>query len=754
MNVRLSDSWLCVVLAGIAALCTAAPAMAQVSATPTSQTLDRVAVFGATRVVEMAFADPTRTVDVIDDGISGAGFLACKLTATSGLYCLDGRILKRWPNPKLPAQFTSVLQCDDPVLRLDTKKPNPCTSMTVDQQGAIWLAGRKANSHSLLKVLPKIAGLCPTGFTALSRTPALCAREYAAGRPLILDLSSIDGDAAADLNPGCAACASGTGLLALEDRKKVVFFRDQPGATPVDIASGKSGWSLLGGETLQSATLLQIRRVSGSAVDSYALVTTSTGRVMAVDTGIGGSAFPVFNVPVERRANSAACNALTPLYGLRASSKSMRVYLSDRTYCQVVAAEPVADTGKPFKLANVQENGADLTLSTGGIAVDEPTLAPGIALDFADCFDSCDAIPGPPGGPAAATFSGVQLGSVASGLTLFQIKNIPDCRYIPATCQTLLGVTNLVAAGVIVDPDSRGHPAAQYLNVTPLLPREIRNLFDASGVPPRGLPPLWISPQYRGQATSGYRFEAFFGVPEEGVIFRETFDGEFRIASLTGSELGCVLGYPPGTSLATLRRWDLGTSVSDRFVGIGGNYIDTLANTGCGSSLLTFRGKSLLPYKLEVTPDTYDGTRVVVNNDAVFARLIDHLYDELDTVRSQLACVDVDSGTGTALPPLSAANCTTLASQWANGRDKLNKCLGATVQPKQSSGDQTCQAFDTQFRAYQSALESMAPSGLDTGNRYGELVQRSKVILHVFRERFLPSVPAGGFCVEAGTCAP
>ncbi len=65
--------------------------------------------------------------------------------------------------------------------------------------------------------------------------------------------------------------------------------------------------------------------------------------------------------------------------------------------------------------------------------------------------------------------------------------------------------------------------------MTPLLPLEIRLLFDDSGIPPAGLPPLLISRQYRAQARTGFVFEAFFVITEAGVRFRKTFTAEFDV---------------------------------------------------------------------------------------------------------------------------------------------------------------------------------------------------------------------------------
>ena len=76
----------------------------------------------------------------------------------------------------------------------------------------------------------------------------------------------------------------------------------------------------------------------------------------------------------------------------------------------------------------------------------------------------------------------------------------PDCRYVPQACLDLLPPAGdtaasddarralLIGLGVIKTLDPYGadklNPAAQLLNVTPLLPAEVTSLFDASGTPP------------------------------------------------------------------------------------------------------------------------------------------------------------------------------------------------------------------------------------------------------------------------------
>ena len=74
------------------------------------QTLDRTNVFNSTKVLETEFGDPARTVDFTLLGMAPVvGFTACQLTASRGLYCLDGKDVRNWPNPKL-ATGTGALQ--------------------------------------------------------------------------------------------------------------------------------------------------------------------------------------------------------------------------------------------------------------------------------------------------------------------------------------------------------------------------------------------------------------------------------------------------------------------------------------------------------------------------------------------------------------------------------------------------------------------------------------------------------------------
>ncbi len=760
------------------------------------QTLDRVQVHSIDSVLEMEFSDPKRATDFTNTGIAGSAFRACKLTALDGLYCLDGQFIRNWPDTEDPSDFNTVIDCDDPGLNLDARTTEPCTGLTVDSSGSLWIAGKnKRRTHSLIKSVKKSGtGSCPPGFVPLTQSN-YCADEVATGRPLLVDINSVDSEAAEEF-------PFGQGILGLEERKSAVFFPE--GGMPIVIASGKSAWNLVGNEQLLDIAMVQVANASGS-IQSHVLVTTSIGRVLAINADGSGSAVEVFDIAANRVPTSVQCDFTGAGYGIRASAKSGLVYVTDRQFCEVVALMPITnDSGQLSHLAIAQEPIFDagvpvcqdslddptatppcpasgqamqnlrLSTSSGSATYppEAPTVAPGIGIDLDDCAGSCTLVVGSDGN-VAASLSNVSLASQESGMTLFQIKNIPDCRYVPQVCRNLLGVQDLVAAGVILDLDSLspGNPAAQLLNLTKLLPTEITDLFAAAG----GLPDMLMSRQYRGQRNNDFTFEAFFGVTEDGVIFRDTFNGEFDVDALSGTELGCELNLPADSPLYTINEgqpneetgtlnWDIVTTVSENFVTftdpdllpLSPQHVDTLSNNDCGSSRTIGSRWSLKPYNLEVTPCTWNGDPLDVwvtdgncpvgapetPDDAVLAKLLLSLYDDLGAALNQVACVDVDSAGG---PPLSGSNCATLNAQWLNGKDKLDKCWSATQEPKQSSGDQNCQAFVSQLTGFRNTLAGVSAFGPDPANRRGELRARVEVIFHLYEERFTPSIPAAGF---------
>lgn len=719
------------------------------------QTLDSVYVHSQTDVLDMAFDDPLRMSDFTNTGISGTNYLACKRTAIAGLFCLDGTDVVRTPNVANPMSSFVAIDCEDPALDLDTKKGEPCTALTVDATGVVWLGTKtRGKTHGLWKAIPNPGlGACPMGLVSIMGG-TYCALEVATGRPLLVDLSSIDGDFAASF-------VLGPGILGLEERKTAVFFPSVGGA-PVVIASGKQAWGLAGPEQLMSVTAIQVSNSAGDPF-SYVLATTTNGRVLATLADGSGGAFEVFDIPASRPASTPACPAADAHFGIRSSSKSGFIYVTDRQFCQASALVANANAaGTLINLSYAIENVSDdLVLSTGSHAPVGPTVSPGISIDLDDCAGTCTLVVDAQGDPAAS-LNNVQLASLASGLTLFQVKNIPDCRYDPATCETLLGIApgGLIGANVVADPDGTGLPKAQLLNVTKLLPAEITELFAMSG----GLPDMWLARQYRGQKANNFTFELFFGVTEDGVIFRDTFEGIFNVQALAGASLGCTPitpgTLPPETPVSSLLLWDIIATVSERYEtfskGVPLSRVATTINAACGSSKSSDTRWSLKPYNLEVTPCTYNGDLgdvwssdgncpvggAELVDDAVFAKLLLSLFDDFKIALDATACVDID-GNGTA--PLSTASCSALSANWTNAKDKLDKCWDATQKPKQSAGSQNCQSFVSQLNNLRSTLNGVLVSGTDVANRVGELKSRLKVVTHVHDDRFVPSIPADGF---------
>ena len=762
-----------------------------VRAQTVQQVLDSVYINGVTRAAEMPFADSTQRSplpEYIDRGIGGSSLRGCTLTAIHGLYCLDirsdGKFIVNWPNPAKVEYSTSmpphvpsydIINCND-IPGLDSRKDETCTTFTVDLGGSIWLGGKdKGKSYSLVEAIEvPVADTCPGGYGALpvlsSNGKRYCSRMVSSGRPLLVDIYPIDGDVAEQFTLFGSGPLSGN--LMLEERKTATFA--QSDGTTIEIASGKRDWGLIGSELLQGITLLQKAGDTAADTRNYVLVTTTLGRVLAYDTAGGHPAFPVFDIPAHREA-ATPCSADAPAFSVRTGTKTGFIYAGDSQYCEVSALEPAYDAdGNLTNLVDAVEGGQNLTLSTRSdgdyIAPTNITVSPGVSINLNDCADPympCTLVVNSTGSPIA-TLSNVQLYDTGiSGMTLFQIENIPDCRYVPGDCLAELdipdngsgAVETLISAGVIVplkplDPVARLNPAAQRLNLTKLLPAEVTELFDEP------LPDMLLSRMYRGQKINDFRFGGFFGRTEDGVVFRNVFYGEFDISGLAGSSLGCA------ENLGSLD-WDVLTTVSERYVSASQPYaatdpqhLTTIINSGCGTSRTAGSRWSLKPYNLEMTPCTYnpdpadnwagDGQCVVghpeeeVADDAVYGKLLLELLDEFGGTLEQLACTDsYNENGGTA--PLSATDCSAVRADYLNTLDKFDKCWDATQQPKQSSGNQTCQAFDVQLASLESTVSGLTSIGPDVANRAGELWARVITIRHVYDTRFTPSLPPDGF---------
>ena len=713
----------------------------------TRQALDTVDSFNPTSIIEMQFHDPDRTQDFINLGLTGTSISACQLTSLDGMFCLDqGKFIKHWPEIEEPGTSVNEFSCAHAALGLVAT--NPCTTMTVNQSGAFLLSGKKSNNkYNLIKVIAKAGSNCPSGWSALSGTP-YCAQVLYADRSELLDLVPIAGEEAARFK-ACPTCTPKSGILAVEG-KSIVFFPDPATALPTVIATGQT-LGLIGNEKLLSAALLQVP--NGSVIDSYAVATTDSGRVLAKKTNAAGDAFEAFNIPAEREQSTAQCSSATQNYGIRTSFKSGRTYISDKQFCYVKSLTVPA--GFP-DTDLVEDQSLSTTGSAGTFPPTNTTLAPGINIDLGDCAGTCPYLKNQDG-DVAASFIGVQLNTGSEdNATAFQILDVPDCRQklntaFPAAMKAVCDAH----PGAVVDPDNVGHPAAQLLNVTELLPPDVLEIINTSGNLPGGLPDLLISRQYIATIRTDFLFDLFLYITEPGVHFQGNFVAEYDVPVLEG--VGETLGCEPDPD--NLIAFDVVSNVSEIYVSTDidgdnvGEYVDTLTNFGCRNPTRTFqKGISAVSYNLAPNPDTYGPTFLFPNsklvtegNDAVFVRLAQSLLDDLQFVLSELACKNFDVGSGQ--PPLSATVCTSLKSKLANAEIKFNKCYLAAFSPKNSTTDENCNAGNTQLNNFLASIPATTPTR-DIGNRVGDVRARGNILSNLINTRVIPSMTLAGFCRE------
>jgi hypothetical protein len=393
-----------------------------------------------------------------------------------------------------------------------------------------------------------------------------------------------------------------------------------------------------------------------------------------------------------------------------------------------------------------------------------------VVVNLANCASATGCPIAAGGGEVAASLSAVNATNTggSTDATVIPVR-LPDCRYIPQTCLALLPPANdgaatddgaralLIKLGVIkplvASGPNRLKPATQLLNVTKLLPDDVTSHFDASGVPPNGLPPMYVGSRWRGQSINGHWFDALFFETEAGVVFRDTFDGLIDVSDLTGHELGCEA--VPSNLLA----WDVITSVSERARSVANRHADRLVNVGCVNPTKVSGDRlSLYTVNFEVAPDTWGPTikgatpKLTVANDAVFARLAQSLWKDLGETKARYACKAADPGAG-GVAPLTASACTGLAALWRGADAKIKACVNESFKPTSAARTNACEAARTRVEAFEAALPA-APTGPDAFNRLGELKARVDVFQHVWEERFLRSLKPDGFCREKGTCAP
>ena len=740
------------------------------------QVLERLAVFNSAAVLEMSVdGSGITSPDFTDYGVTPVtGFTTCELHPSRGLYCLDGREVRRWEDPTLGGVGAVEFSCANPSLPVDGARSDVCSTMTVAPDGSVWISARGSSNYKLIKLVPRRAdGSCPEGVAIADYEgvpSAYCFRQYAGGQREMLRLRVVERSEATAFDPGTGMPANG--VLALDRAGAVKFYRT-PGASPRVLVGGRTGWGAGGNEVIQDLALLQLP--NGAETDNFLLASTSFGRIQARQTDLGApaAAFNVFVAPNSGPAPPVPppgqCAFSSQRYGLAASSQSGRAYFTDRNFCEVMYLRPSdgddSDADElPFtKLVSVQRGGDDLTLSTvaapaapgepaASYPPTAPSRAPGIIIDLAECEESCVLRRADDGTPVATLF-GVERSTSPSLMLLLQAINVPDCRYAPAhpAC---------VGRDAVIGPP--GDPGAQYLDLAKVLPADITDQFPSLGTTPPGLPPLLIPPSYRGQASKDFLFGLFFGITPEGTVFINTFESEWDVAGLSGAELGCDLGYPRGTALGDLLSQDVLVTVSERYIAAGGpagvvapapgvpdyRYVGTIINNGCGSTRGGGVRWSAVAYDLEIGHNPTEGD----DQDDVFADLLERLMSELEVTQRDIACrAGVDSPDSA---PLAPAVCSSLDALLTDASVKLGRCIAAargsgtpSLLPPPVVIDYYCDRFATSFKAYRDALALIPPGepDEDPANRIGELKLRGDVFDEMYVERFLPSVPPGGF---------
>ena len=130
------------------------------------------------------------------------------------------------------------------------------------------------------------------------------------------------------------------------------------------------------------------------------------------------------------------------------------------------------------------------------------------------------------------------------------------------------------------------------------------------------------------------------------------------------------------------------STASELAKSVGGRYIDSIINVGCiNPTKVAGTRLSLYSIDLEMAKDTYGPTitskkpKLTLNNDAVFARLVESQWKDLGEIRANYACKQADPNPTGGQAPLSAAVCNTLAALWSDADKKINDCIVKTFKP-------------------------------------------------------------------------
>jgi hypothetical protein len=739
-----------------------------------NQRLDSINVYGGVRAQGILQTPALTEVYYTSDAQGNAGpplagthdLKSCQGTGPRGLYCLDvdgsASSVLRWANPDEVATATTEFTCANLGL-------TNCTSITVDLGGNVWVAGQRGTTYSLVKAVRTVgdAQVCvaaaadsnPAAWTKIA-AGTYCYRDYASGRPRIYALSMIDGKAAGVFH------GYGPGVLALEDPAPgiAMFYQDTAPTPPLStnapiVIYNKFGTSLQTGEVLRGLTLLQLP--SANPVRNFAMVVSSDGDVLGYELGANKAFDTGFRLNSTTLAAtegpSCAAAATGGQFDLRASQRTRRTYFASGT-C-VAGYDPTFTTNKnlPVVFQTASKSfglAADATLA--GVAV-----SPGIEIDFVR--DGCT---GPPPGctlipdgtdnntEVGASLAQIQLATSASGWVYYLVDGFLDCRYVatprPAVCAN--GVINPDGS---IDNLGTGNPTMQYLRVDLQMPDEIKQAF------PGGLPPMLLQPDYA--APEPYTFGAIFGIPEEGLTYRDTFDGSFDIGDLIGKSFGCGGTQLPANSQVPPGP-DIVVNISEQAPTVGAygvlhpvngppsigtsQWVSMLLNDACTNptSLAGTRGSGFF-YGLVLSPKFKNqaGTKWLWP-DSAYALVLRSLFRDFTDHLYTYACQNLDAPAGSPAP-WSETTCYQLQKDWPVVLDKGEKCVDASDQPKNSSGKEACSSFETQFEPFKlqvanAPLQFGAP---DPWNRVGEAKARMIVLSYMYYEQFKKSLKQNGF---------
>lgn len=680
--------------------------------------LDRALAFGGGEGAKLVSTEGAPSFSYLDK-FNGNTLVSCQLTPFDGLYCIDFKAVRHWADPLKDGQSTLVVDCEESVLGLDGRKDNTCTSVAIDADGVIWLGGKdKGKANTLFKFVAS-NGIC----VPLTSNPGLCPVEVASGRPLLMDLVAVDG----------------LGILALEGGKSLVAFRDD--GTTDEIAGGKADLQLIGPEQLASLSFFAF------GDRNFALLATTAGRILAWDLAGSGPASVALE-SVTWGGQTTGCNGV-PGFAVRASAGSGIIYMSNGASCEVAVLERTSDDTAPLALGLVSG-----PVSTGLATTTGLTVGPANVVNLANCGDmTCSLVEE---GRAELTY--VKLASDASGLTYFEVKGVPDCRWQEAALNKYVEGSEdhaRVSAIFANCPAAPAHPERERLDITPFLPELIHEMFKDPG-----LPPLLIPRYVRGQYENDFLINGLFGVTEKGVLFRDTFELYYKWErkDADGNPLPPYQPYFECTD-ENLLHWDVAGTISEHFTAADNTHLMFVTNTDCGGTRtvdprFSFKPSNLQPTQCTFNPDDVPGADVIWRSDgvcsglpedaddAVYAKMLLIMADDFAKTVTERACKNADEDpAGPAA--LDTAGCQMIESRVDNMIDKLHKCWYAAQMPKQSSGDQNCSAFDSQLANLENELEYEAPlaqGARDPANRHGELKARAKVMRYVFEKRFMESL--------------